>query len=564
MRPHNETMGIKCYYAIKPSIHNHAPRIVETTLDAIATTTSYTTASAFAFLNVADIFAHPARRFAGMATSLALANLASKFTDSKEWQGAAYFIGQEIGMLSVDAYQYMQTQQANTSIEAFDVELSRALTIWTSNWAKPVVSSSSMRCIILPNFIKHSYRTPHGLKETLLSGIHQAYSGAKSLLPEFQAMNQLMAATASAQNLLQPSHNVLFTPTELFTQVQHYAHKITTLRHRALEEVEATLVEHALPDSEYRNYAMSIMLSKQLMILDSEKQALDVEQQQAEQAVKALEAELNIIGHESSEAKTILEAKVIAAKAVLEKANNAVSEITHKTTHSKANYEQYWQQTPKGSKEAVFTAAEKVNFEARIKCEDLKIEVEYLQQHGIQDSRLADKQKELATAQSTLTETQTTLDSAKLAWKEVLNLEELKYIENNAEKLNALNTQAIADFINQKKTSLKQLDDYNRENEALNEQFLNLMNANDQFSVLQANLNDIDLRIKAIESPSAFIANNVVASALSRHPRNRDAAIQYILDSLVATGAISPQDAVLRVKNSLDNAWLSHSNKKAI
>ncbi|MBS0288136.1 MAG: ankyrin repeat domain-containing protein [Proteobacteria bacterium] len=543
-------LGSNGYYAIKPHVHNYAPKIVEAGLDIAATTTSYAvTAGAYA-LDIADIFSNPIRRSAGLVTSLLLANAAARITENKDWQGAAYVVGRELGMFAVEAYHIANSVKNPNEKDEFDAQLSNALTVWTSILGK---GPGEQFVYGMHSFTQlHQSLLSHvgWLEHSMLHGTGTTVSYLNSLLPELSFFNQLQNSTTAASSLIDAAQVAFYAPQDLFAKAQHYAKKITNLRQKALTEIENAIALHCLPDSEYRNYAVSMLRANQLALLQSEKITLESNKNKAQENLKALE--------EGSLGKPNNEASMLEAKKALENASKALDAINQKITESKAAYDLIWSQTPKGIKEAALTDADKAHFEAQVKYEDLKVDVEYLQKHDIQDQTLLDKQNELAQAKSELESAYQKLESAKSAWKEVINSVEKNYYESREKEFISKNNQTIADFVEKKQKSLNDFDNFNQEQEQLGNEWLKTMQASMIFENAQGKLDEIELRIKAIDNPVPFIASEVASNALKQYPRDSEQVIRIVLDAFVATGAISRDDAIQRIQSSLYNALAAH------
>ncbi len=539
------------YYKVKPIIHNHAPRIVEVGLDEAAAITSEVTNGVFTVLNLVDIAANPSRRMAGYVTSMGMANIASRFTDNLEIQGAAYFFGREVGMFEVEAYQSYERPHSEA---AMNEELSRAYNLWSSLFGKNVGE-----CVVST---MHQFTVMHqSLRESVGWFEHVVLSYMGTKLTTIQnavadiGLHELEKSIVSALSMTSLSTQAMYS------LMQFYSREIQQLREQVLTNIEHKIVENLLPDSEHRDVTLKYLLLNQTVLLSQKLMETKDAQSAQGNKVRALEEERDILDVNAIEEKLLLDTDILKEKNRLLKINQQCDALAEQITESKKAYNTIWEKTPKGGLEFKSKEAQQNCFNEKIKIEGLKLQIQFLKNHKVDESTMTEVNNQLQEAEKALVDFQATLEATEADWLKLANPVEREQLPKHKEEMGRKLEEHLNTFKQEQSNVFEQLDKFLSSKNDLSGKWNDYKNAEQKIDILKRNFDVFDLQIKAIDNPPFFNSRDTVENALDQYPTDCDQVVRLILDKLVATGMINLEDANAQIKNSLVHAFNSHSHK---
>lgn len=539
------------YYYVKPSIHNNAPKLVESSLDATATITSTVVQGAVQVLGWLDFAANPARRVAGVAVGMGAANVASRFTDNRELQGAAYFFGREMGMFAVEAYQNYDRARSE---DAQNVELSNAYDLWTSLLGKELGE----------HFVAtmHQFSQMHqGLQESIGWFEHTVLSYAGISLDTVRKAITDLGLQTLDETIASALTSVSLYPQSLYASMQYYSREILQCRETVLTNIEHSITEHLLPDSLHRNVTLQFLLLNQKVLLSQKLLAKKEEQSKQEENIKVLEEECNVLDASAIDEKAQLASKIETAKNLLSIINQEYDALSEKVTESQKAYDEIWQKTPKGALEFKYKEAQQNQFSGQIKIALLKGEIEFLESHNAEKVVLAEINSQLQEAENALIELNNALAETESEWLKLANPVEVAQLPKHKEAMDKHISEEILVFKNTQVEIHLLREKLYFSQDTLAEDWVDLKNSEQTVLSAKNDFDIIDLRIKAIDSPPPFNSRNLVENALAQYPRDCEQVVKLILDAIVATGMISIPDADARIRSSLVNAFSSHHHK---
>lgn len=539
------------YYYYKPTIHNKAPRFINSGFDLTATLTSNVTHSVFKVLDWADIASNPARRAAGFVTGVGMARLASRYTDSRELQGAAYFFGREMGMFAVEAYQ----QHGRLLSEDFrNKELSKAYDLWTSLLGKTVGESfmwtvhqlSEMHQDLLESvgWFEHSVLSYTG--DTLDSICKGVFSVGLEILT--QQIDLALSITG-------------VSPLAVYSTIQSSSRYIYQLREQVLNNIEHLIAENLLPDSQHRDVTLQYLLLNQTVLLTQKLLTKKVDQTTQECNVRTLEEERDILDVSAIEEKSRLEKRIEIAKNNLLRINQECDALTEKISQSQNAYTEIWKKTPKGALEFKCKEAQQNLFNGQINIEGLKLKYQFYKERNAEEAVLAEINTQLQEAEKALVDLQAALEVTESDWLKLANPVEIKQQPKQKEEMGKQIEAELTSFKHEQEQVYKMYGELLTSTDKFGEDWVDLRNAQRKVELAKSAFDTIDLRIKAIDRPPFFNSRNTVEDALAQYPHDRDQVVKLILEKIVATGMISLADANARIKNSLEAAFKSHHRK---
>lgn len=546
------------YYYIKPTLHNYAPRIVENTFDFTATVASNFTYGAMTTVNILDLVANPIRRMAAFTTGLTLANAARMFTDNQDTQAIAYFTGRELGMFAVEAYQKYDTKNLNE----YDIELYRAMDLWRS-----LLGPSNGEYFV--NTMQYFTQLHESLlqnvgwfEHTALTGVGKQIDSIASLFSQNTYFSQLVTCLQLGISQILPEQASQLSPQVLFANLQHYSRQALQLREQALKEIEMLLTEKLIPESEYKNYALSFLNSNKLTLLNQNLDEAQKAEQQCEAALKTLQDEYAVLSVNENANLVLLDRQIEATQLRLKNARLATQQCIQLVTECQQAFEIAWQKTPKGAKEGAYNTSLKSYLEARTDVEALNLELEFLNDLNASANDIQDIEQKLTIAQEKLQTSHDEMEIAQNEWLSVMSSPERKYHLDHQEEAKTKIEEAVAEFKAEKQLMLTNLKEYQDQLASLADIRVTLNNLDLSYQQAHSQQNEILLRLQAIANPPPFIASQIVDNALDQYPRDSAKVIELILNDFVATGTISAQDASERIAASLNSAWNSHHHKR--
>jgi ankyrin repeat protein len=546
------------YYYIKPTLHNYAPRFVEYSFDFTVAVTSNFTSGAMATVNILDIAANPVRRMAAFTSGLTLANAASLITDNQNAQAIAYFTGRELGMFVVEAYQQNDKSNSND----YDVELYRAMDLWRSLLG-PSQGEYFVNTMHYFTQLHQSLLQNVGwFEHTALASVGNGIDSITNLFPQNAYFYQLVACLQSGISQILPEQVSQLSPQVVLANLQYYSRQALQLREQALKEIERLLTEKLVPESEYKNYALSFLNSNKLSLLNQSLDEAQKAEQQCEVILKTLQEERAVLSANENANLVILDREIEAAQLRLGNAKLATEQCTQLVTECQQAFEAAWQKTPKGAKEGAYNTSLKSYLTSRTEVEALTLELEFFKDLNNSTIDIQDIEQKLTIAQEKLQTSQNEMGSAQDEWLSVMSSPERKYHLDHQEETKTNIEKAVDEFRTEKRLMLTNFKEYQDQYGSLVDIRIALNNF--ELSYLQAHSqqNEILLRIQAIDSPPPFIASQIVDNALDQYPRDGAKVIELILNDFVATGTISAQDASEQIGASLSGAWNSHSHKR--
>lgn len=539
------------YYYVKPKVHNNAPTFVERGLDVTATATSIATDGVFAALNLADIVANPSRRAAGFAASMGMANIAGKFTDNLQLQGAAYFLGRELGMFAVEAYQNYGRAPSDAAI---DYELSKAFDLWTSLLGK----DKGEWCVTWMHQFSHMHRT---MLESVGWFEHTVLSYMGTNIETIRGAAAAVGLQALDESISSALSMVSFYPQAAYSMMQSVSREVFRRREQVLANIEHQIAENLLPDSEHRDVTLQYLILNQTILLSQKLLEKKTEQATQDNKIKALEEEHDVLELSAIEEKAHLKTKIENAKNELQTITEESDALAVQVSESQNAYNTIWEKTPKGACEHKHRDARQNLLNGKIRLEDLKLKLQFFEDHNVDQEEIAEIQIQLQEAQTALVNFENELATTEREWLELANPVEKERLPKQNAEIEKHIAEQIAAFKNEQGTVYLQLNNLLISQDELADVWVSLRNMEQQVRNAKADFDVIDLRIKAIDSPPPINSRTIVDNALDQYPTDCDEVVKLILNAIVATGMISYADAEARIQNSLQIAFNSDHRK---
>lgn len=379
------------YYRIKPTLHNKMHWSVEYGVDMLASMASVSSQVFFTSMQMYNYVCNPTRRLSGLCVSYLLANLASTYTNDKNLQAVALFLGREAGMFMVDAVNVYQRDKALEGLSPeIDPLLNQSMTIWGSLVGKQngeAFASAVHSCMQLQNSIYYVVgKFEADLADSVMSGLTEA----NRILGNFKTYSALCDVLATGVDLLSPTQAYFATPMMLFSKARKLKNDASFLRDRLLWEIEHAILDNLIPDSDYRTYAKyylaEILFSLKSNRLYDAKIDLNTASQtkdDAEIVLKDLIEKEEIILKDPNATeyeKTTATNARIAAQYAFDVANQALSDAKVRAyqletdlKEQEERLETAWKQTPKYIKGSALQTLEHKSFTNQLEIEQFQL-----------------------------------------------------------------------------------------------------------------------------------------------------------------------------------------------
>jgi hypothetical protein len=320
-------------------------------------------------------------------------------------------------MFAAEAYQ----QYDKTSSNDYDVELYRAMDLWRSLLG-PSQGEYFVNTMHYFTQLHQSLLQNVGwFEHTALASVSNGINSITNMFPQNAYFYQLVACLQSGISQILPEQVSQLSPQVVLANLQYYSRQALQLREQALKEIERLLTEKLVPESEYKNYALSFLNSNKLSLLNQSLDEAQKAEQLCEATLKALQEERAVLSVNENANLVILDREIEAAQLRLGNAKLATEQCTQLVTECQQAFEAAWQKTPKGAKEGTYNTSLKSYLAARTEVEALTLELEFFNDLNDSTIDIQDIEQKLTIAQEKLQTSQNEMESAQDEWLSVMS-----------------------------------------------------------------------------------------------------------------------------------------------